>query len=252
MARRYLKINGVWQDHDLFALLQDDARRVRTARADADGAPGPGQSMRAGAPGWRAVALAVPAARWRPRSGARARRARASRPSTSTTTPIASRSPRWARPTKARGDTLQIETAPGADGVTRRMSVRAATPGTNPAWFVFALTQHHRQADRALAGGRPLRHGRAPAWCGPTSTRAASSRHALASAMCPSASRTTAPTCSASRWSPARPSPSSPSSPPTASRASISGRPSSTSRRAGTASSSTASCWASPACSPSS
>jgi ribosomal-protein-alanine N-acetyltransferase len=26
MARRYLKINGTWQDHDLFALLQDDAR----------------------------------------------------------------------------------------------------------------------------------------------------------------------------------------------------------------------------------
>jgi ribosomal-protein-alanine N-acetyltransferase len=26
MARRYLKINGSWQDHDLFALLQDDAR----------------------------------------------------------------------------------------------------------------------------------------------------------------------------------------------------------------------------------
>ena len=25
-ARRYLKINGTWQDHDLFALLQDDAR----------------------------------------------------------------------------------------------------------------------------------------------------------------------------------------------------------------------------------
>src|SRR5262245_36794005 len=26
MARRYLKINGVWQDHDLFALLHDDVR----------------------------------------------------------------------------------------------------------------------------------------------------------------------------------------------------------------------------------
>ena len=26
VARRYLKINGVWQDHDLFALLQEDAR----------------------------------------------------------------------------------------------------------------------------------------------------------------------------------------------------------------------------------
>ncbi len=25
-ARRYLRINGQWQDHDLFALLQDDPR----------------------------------------------------------------------------------------------------------------------------------------------------------------------------------------------------------------------------------
>ncbi|MGE3067510.1 MAG: putative bifunctional diguanylate cyclase/phosphodiesterase [Hyphomicrobiaceae bacterium] len=40
----------------------------------------------------------------------------------------------------ARGDTLQIETAPGADGIAGRMSVRAVTPGTNPTWFVFALT----------------------------------------------------------------------------------------------------------------
>ena len=28
-ARRYLKINGVWQDHHLFALLQDDVQLVR-------------------------------------------------------------------------------------------------------------------------------------------------------------------------------------------------------------------------------
>ena len=41
---------------------------------------------------------------------------------------------------EGRGDTLQLETAPGADGAGGRMSVRAATPGTNPAWFVFALT----------------------------------------------------------------------------------------------------------------
>lgn len=27
LARRYLKINGVWQDHDLFALLQEDTRK---------------------------------------------------------------------------------------------------------------------------------------------------------------------------------------------------------------------------------
>jgi diguanylate cyclase (GGDEF)-like protein/PAS domain S-box-containing protein len=38
-----------------------------------------------------------------------------------------------------RGDSLQLETAPGADGVPGRMTVRAATPGTNPGWIVFAL-----------------------------------------------------------------------------------------------------------------
>jgi diguanylate cyclase (GGDEF)-like protein/PAS domain S-box-containing protein len=36
-------------------------------------------------------------------------------------------------------DVLQIETAPGSDGVTQRWSVPAATPGTSPSWFVFAL-----------------------------------------------------------------------------------------------------------------
>src|SRR6476469_7895287 len=41
---------------------------------------------------------------------------------------------------EGRGDALQIETAAGADGVGGRMSVRAATPGTNPGWFVCALT----------------------------------------------------------------------------------------------------------------
>lgn len=40
---------------------------------------------------------------------------------------------------EARGDQLQVETAVAADGTTGRMSVRAATPGTSPNWFVFAL-----------------------------------------------------------------------------------------------------------------
>ena len=40
---------------------------------------------------------------------------------------------------EGRGDTLQVETAAGTDGLTGRMSVRAATPGTNPSWLVFAL-----------------------------------------------------------------------------------------------------------------
>ncbi|MEE8098828.1 MAG: PAS domain-containing protein, partial [Hyphomicrobium sp.] len=39
-----------------------------------------------------------------------------------------------------RGDSVQVETAAGADGVTGRMSVRASTAGTNPNWIVFALS----------------------------------------------------------------------------------------------------------------
>jgi diguanylate cyclase (GGDEF)-like protein/PAS domain S-box-containing protein len=38
-----------------------------------------------------------------------------------------------------RRDNLQVETAPGIDGATNRMSVRATTQGTNPNWIVFAL-----------------------------------------------------------------------------------------------------------------
>ena len=40
----------------------------------------------------------------------------------------------------ARGDSLQVETAPAADGMTGRISVTAKTPGTSPNWVVFALT----------------------------------------------------------------------------------------------------------------
>lgn len=40
----------------------------------------------------------------------------------------------------ARGDSLQVETAPAADGMTGRISVTAKTPGTNPNWIVFALS----------------------------------------------------------------------------------------------------------------
>lgn len=41
---------------------------------------------------------------------------------------------------EGRGDSLQVETAPGADGLSGRMSVRAMTPDSNPNWLVFALT----------------------------------------------------------------------------------------------------------------
>ncbi|MGE0025383.1 MAG: diguanylate cyclase, partial [Hyphomicrobium sp.] len=41
---------------------------------------------------------------------------------------------------ESRGDSLQVETAAGADGLAGRMTVPAATPGTNPNWVAFALT----------------------------------------------------------------------------------------------------------------
>ena len=47
---------------------------------------------------------------------------------------------------EGRGDSLQIDMAPSADGATARMSVRATTPGTNPNWLVFALTNPTNKA----------------------------------------------------------------------------------------------------------
>ncbi len=41
---------------------------------------------------------------------------------------------------ESRGDSLQVETAASTEGTAGRMSVRATTPGTNPNWIVFALT----------------------------------------------------------------------------------------------------------------
>jgi len=41
---------------------------------------------------------------------------------------------------EGRGDSLMVDTVAGGDGVSGRISVKAATPGTNPNWIVFALT----------------------------------------------------------------------------------------------------------------
>jgi diguanylate cyclase (GGDEF)-like protein/PAS domain S-box-containing protein len=41
---------------------------------------------------------------------------------------------------EGRGDRLQIDTAPGPDGIIGRMAVQATNPGTDPGWIVFALS----------------------------------------------------------------------------------------------------------------
>ncbi len=49
------------------------------------------------------------------------------------------------------GDVIQISTAPGRDGIVRRIAVRARESGTRPDWIVFALTnESDEQVERLL------------------------------------------------------------------------------------------------------
>ncbi len=51
----------------------------------------------------------------------------------------------------SQGDKLQVSTAPGADGIVRRIEVNAREAGTQPAWIVFALTNDtDEQIERLL------------------------------------------------------------------------------------------------------
>ena len=48
-------------------------------------------------------------------------------------------------------DRIQVSTAPGADGLVRRIEVRAQEPGSPSAWIIFALTnESDEQIDRLL------------------------------------------------------------------------------------------------------
>jgi diguanylate cyclase (GGDEF)-like protein/PAS domain S-box-containing protein len=52
---------------------------------------------------------------------------------------------------KSDGDVIQISTAPGADGIVRRIAVKAREVGSRPDWIVFALTNDtDEQFDRLL------------------------------------------------------------------------------------------------------
>jgi diguanylate cyclase (GGDEF)-like protein/PAS domain S-box-containing protein len=66
---------------------------------------------------------------------------------------------------EGRGDSLMIETAAGGDGVTGRISVKAATPGTNPNWIVFALTNPtDKPIERWLTADRYTMAGSGVIW----------------------------------------------------------------------------------------
>lgn len=51
----------------------------------------------------------------------------------------------------ASGDHIQVATAPGSDGIVRRIEVSARRPGTSPYWFAISLTNDSsEQLDRLL------------------------------------------------------------------------------------------------------
>ena len=64
-----------------------------------------------------------------------------------------------------RGDTLQLDTVAGSDGITQRFVVPAATPGTNPGWFVFALRNvSDKPIERWLTADRYASSGSGVVW----------------------------------------------------------------------------------------
>ena len=143
LARRYLKINGVWQDHLLYALLEGDcaARRFDGERRQDLRGNGPLGNRGGKVRGWRAserlawLALAfclvvclspVP-------------RTRSSR-SSSNPSKTNSTSPRSASCMRARGDRLQIDTAAGQRRIYRPHGGAGDDPRHRPGWLVFALT----------------------------------------------------------------------------------------------------------------
>lgn len=66
---------------------------------------------------------------------------------------------------EGRGDSLQVETAAGPDGVSGRMTVRASVPGTSPNWMVFALTNKtDKSLERLLTADRYTVVGSGTVW----------------------------------------------------------------------------------------
>ncbi|NOT70694.1 MAG: EAL domain-containing protein [Hyphomicrobium sp.] len=66
---------------------------------------------------------------------------------------------------EGRGESLQVETAAGADGVTGRMTVRSSVPGANPNWMVFALSNKtDKPMERWLTADRYTVSGSGTVW----------------------------------------------------------------------------------------
>ncbi|MBX9760622.1 MAG: diguanylate cyclase, partial [Beijerinckiaceae bacterium] len=63
------------------------------------------------------------------------------------------------------GDRLQVSTAPGTDGIVRRIEVSARETGTQPSWIVFALTNDtNEQFDRLIVAPHFMLSGSGVIW----------------------------------------------------------------------------------------
>jgi diguanylate cyclase (GGDEF)-like protein/PAS domain S-box-containing protein len=63
------------------------------------------------------------------------------------------------------GDRLQVSTAPGSDGIIRRIEVGAREPGTRPSWIVFALTNDtDEQVERLIVAPHYRLQGSGVIW----------------------------------------------------------------------------------------
>src|SRR5688500_18399150 len=72
------------------------------------------------------------------------------------------------------GDEIRISTAPGGDGIVRRIAVKAREAGTRPDWIVFALTNDtDEQVDRLLVAPHFRLTGSGVVWPDLGSTRIA-------------------------------------------------------------------------------
>ena len=169
-AREYLAINGVWRDHLLFAKLTSSANEsdannqsgpssLASPFASPLAAP-PGSGYQTGGPDavapdrkcrllkrillFLAVLTAWLAAILRPMPSALdAVRVRPEQTAVNLLPAIE----RY----QSQGDRITISTAPGADGIVRRIEVRANDVNTRPDWIAFALSNDtDEQIDRLL------------------------------------------------------------------------------------------------------
>ena len=173
-ARAYLKINGVWRDHvSTRSWKAIRARPAAQSLSDRCCAAPPKSLARAiaGPPGpqgatprdWRgSCALAASFASLL-LCGLRIglRRAIGHGVADSDAIDLTSAVEHYS----AQGDRIQVSTAPGPDGIVRRIEVSALEADAQPSWIVFALTN---DSDEQLSGlsSRRISAWSAPAWSG--------------------------------------------------------------------------------------